>query len=68
MYVNRGFNDAGESIDQDRFQRMLDYAEAKSLEVIADPYCESLCRFGRLFNQTSETISGYCVPVRKRQP
>lgn len=68
MYVNHGFGAEGESIDQDRFQRMLDYAEAKSLEVVADPYCESLCRFGRLFNQTSETISGYCVPVRKRQP
>lgn len=29
MYVNHGFDDAGESIDQDRFQSMLDYAEAK---------------------------------------
>lgn len=67
MYVNHGFGTEGESIDQDRFQRMLDYAAAKSLEVVADPYCESLCRFGRLFNQTSETISGYCVPVRKMQ-
>ncbi|WP_296009187.1 MerR family transcriptional regulator [uncultured Adlercreutzia sp.] len=68
MYVNHGFGDEGETLDQDRFQRMLDYAEAKNLEVVADPYCESLCRFGRLFNQTSETISAYCVPVRKKLP
>ena len=49
------------------FGSMLDYAHAKHLEVVADPYCESLCRFGRLFNQTSETISSCCVPVRKEQ-
>lgn len=66
MYVNHGFGTAGETLDQDRFQRLRDYAAAKNLELSADPYCESLCRFGRLFNQTSETISAYCLPVRKK--
>lgn len=66
MYVNQGFSDEGDAIDRERFERMLDYAEAKRLEVAADPYAESLCRFPRLFNQSMETLTRYCMPVKKR--
>lgn len=67
MYVNQGFSDEGDAIDRQRFERMLDYAQAKRLEVADDPYAESLCRFPRLFNQSMETITRYCMPVRKRR-
>ena len=65
MYVNNGYGDEGQSLDRERFLRMLDYAEGKHLMLNGDPFCESICRFPRLLNQSYETYTRYCVPVKR---
>ena len=65
MYVNSGYGDEGQSLDRERFLRMLDYAESKRLVPNGDPFCESISRFPRLLNQSYETYTRYCVPVKR---
>lgn len=65
LYVDNGYDPEGESLDHKRYERMHDYAEKKNLIPSADPYCESICRIPRLLNQSYETYTRYCVPVKR---
>lgn len=66
LYVDQGYGENGDALDRDRFQQILAYAEEHGLEVSDDPFCESLCRFPRLFHQNYEALCRYCVPVRAK--
>ncbi|MCI8468709.1 MAG: MerR family transcriptional regulator [Eggerthellaceae bacterium] len=66
LYITDGYDQAGGSLDADRFGMLLDFAERSGLVPAGDPYCEAICRYQRFFNQSLESFSRYALPVARR--
>lgn len=66
LYIEAGYDAEGGGLDSDRFNLLLKFIDQNGMEPCGQPFCEAISRNNRFFNQSFDSFSRYCIPVRRK--